>query len=157
MPDNDNKLEIELLKKDVVTMSALLTKIDTTIEKVQEIATSLSRMVSLQEQRLEAQESVSKEVQSTLELRRLEHNNDIKEIYSRINTVNQVLSDKIEETERTILSEIQELRRELKVEKSSLGNQLKSIEMWKWMVTGGVAIAAWVIAQAIDLTKIFHG
>lgn len=154
MPEQDNRLEIELLKKDVVTMSALLAKIDTTIDKVQEIASSLSKMVSLQEQRIEAQESVQREVQTTLELRRLEHNNDIKEIYSRINTVNSELSGKIEETERTILQELQEIRRELKAEKTSLGSQLKSIEMWKWMVTGGVAIVAWLVAQAINLGKL---
>ena len=155
MPEQDNRLEIELLKKDVVTMSALLAKIDTTIDKVQEIASSLSKMVSLQEQRIEAQETVQKEVQNTLELRRLEHNNDIKEIYARINTVNSELSGKIEETERTILQELQEIRRELKAEKNNFGSQLKSIEMWKWMVTGGVAIVAWLIAQAINLGKLF--
>ena len=59
---------------------------------MQEIASNLSRMVSLQEQRIETQEKVTKEVQSVLEMRRIEHNEDIKELHSRITTVNRELS-----------------------------------------------------------------
>jgi len=91
--EQEIKVDIELLKKDVVTMSALLEKFDTTIDKMQEIASSLSRMVSLQEQRLENQEKTTAEMQSVLEMRRIETNNNIKDIYNRINTVNNSLSD----------------------------------------------------------------
>ena len=88
MSEQEIKVDIELLKKDVVTMSALLEKFDKTIDKMQEIASNLSRMISLQEQRLENQEKVTAEVQSVLEMRRIEHNTNIKEVYNRIDTVN---------------------------------------------------------------------
>ena len=113
MSEQEIKVDIELLKKDVTTMSALLSKFDTTIDKMQEIASSLSRMVSLQEQRLETQEKTTSEMQSILEMRRQEHNNNIKDVYNRINTVNKELTDKIEDTEKAILEELQKLRSEL--------------------------------------------
>jgi len=77
--EQEIKVDIELLKKDVITMSALLEKFDTTIDKMQEIASSLSRMVVLQEQRLENQEKTTAEMQSVLEMRRIETNNNIKQ------------------------------------------------------------------------------
>lgn len=157
----DQRIEIELLKKDVSIMANLCEKFDTTIDKMQEIASSLSRMVSLQEQRLENQEETTKEIQSVLEMRRIEHNNDIKELHSRITTVNRELSDKIEETERTIIQELQEIRKEIKESHNkdtqsdiSFMKRLEQIESWKYMMMGGIVVITWVLAKA-DLGAIF--
>lgn len=150
----DNKIEIELLKKDVVTMSALLTKFDAALDKMQEIASSLSRMVSLQEQRLEVQETSTKELQSVLEMRRIENNQEIKELHSRITTVNRELTEKIGETEKIILKEIQSLRNELKVEHKGLGSRLAQIELWKYGVGMVVVVVAFMLAKAIDIAKL---
>ena len=156
MSDQDIRVDIELLKKDVTTMSALLEKFDTTIDKMQEIASNLSKMVSLQEQRLENQERVTAEVQSILEMRRLEHNNNIKDIYNRINTVNRELTDKIEDTEKTILSELQKLRDDLNKKNEGFGARLGQIEMWKYGVAAIIAFVIFLVGKnAINISKIF--
>lgn len=152
----ENKIEIELLKKDVVTMSALLTKFDTALDKMQEIASSLSKMVSLQEQRLETQEEATKELQSVLEMRRLEQNQEIKELHSRITTVNRELTEKIECTEKKILDEIQSLRTELKGDSKGIGARLTQIEMWKYGAAAIITFLLFLITKnAINLSKLF--
>ena len=151
----DNRIEIELLKKDVTTMSALLEKFDTALDKMQEIASSLSRMLSLQEQRLEVQETATKELQSVLEMRRLEHNSEIKDLHSRITTVNRDLTEKIDQTESKILAEIQALRTELKSENKGLGSRLGEIELWKYGVGMVIVVLAFIAAKAIDIAKLF--
>jgi hypothetical protein len=154
MIENFNtRVEIELLKKDVNIMASLCEKFDKTIDKMQEIASSLSKMVSLQEQRLETQESATKEVQSILEMRRIEHNNDIKDLHSRITTVNRELSDKIEETEKTILAELHEMRKELKTDKMFFGDRIGKIEVWKYTVVGALMVITWIAAK-VDIIKI---
>lgn len=150
---DDQKIEIELLKKDVAMITNLCEKFDTTIDKMQEIAVNLSRMVSLQEQRLENQERISREVQNTLEMRRIEHNNDIKELHSRITTTNRDLSEKIEETEKKILDELHAMRQEMKQEKSSFVERLGNIEMWKYTVIGAIIVITWILARA-DISAI---
>ena len=162
LPQVDQRVEIELLKKDVSIMTSLFEKFDKTIDKMQEIASSLSRMVSLQEQRLENQEGTTKELQSVLEMRRLEHNNDIKELHSRITTVNRELSVKIEETEKLILQELQEIRKEIRESHTSKDNKenmplmkrLESVEAWKYTMMGGIVVITWVLAKA-DIGAIF--
>lgn len=158
-PAMNERVEIELLKKDVTIMASLCEKFDVTIEKMQEIAFNLSRMVSLQEQRLEQQEETTKELQSVMEMRRIEHNNDIKELHSRITTVNRDLSDKIEETEKTILLEIQELRKEIKESTTTsskkdgfLMKKLSEIEAWRYTMMGAIIVITWVLAKA-DIGK----
>ncbi len=152
--EQDNRIEIELLKKDITTMAALLEKFDTTIDKMQEIASSLSRMVSLQEQRLETQEKITREVQELLEMRRQEHNNNIKDVYNRINTVNRELTDKIENTEKTILVEIKNLREELTKNKDGVGSRLTQIETWKYGVGIVIVVLAWIAGQTDILSKL---
>ncbi len=138
-------------------MSALLEKFDTTIDKMQEIASSLSRMVSLQEQRLENQEKTTAEMQSVLEMRRIETNNNIKDIYNRINTVNKELTDKIEDTEKTILAELQKLRQEIQKEDTGISRRLGQIEMWKYGVAAIITFLLFLIANnAINIGKIFE-
>lgn len=160
-PQLDERVEIELLKKDISIMASLCEKFDTTIDKMQEIASSLSRMVYLQEQRLENQEETTKELQSVMEMRRVEHNNDIKELHSRITTVNRELSDKIEETEKTILQELHAIRLEIKEShkkedshKNSFTQRLSEIESWKYMMMGGTAVITWALIKA-DVSAIF--
>lgn len=158
-PQIDHRVEIELLKKDVSMITTLCEKFDATIDKMQDIASNLSKMVSLQEQRLTNQEESTKEIQGILEMRRLEHNNDIKELHSRITTVNRELSDKIEETEKTILQELQEIRKEIKdshvrEDTSSLSKRLAEIETWKYMMMGGIIVVTWLLAKS-DLSKFF--
>ena len=149
-----NKLEIELLKKDVEVVTNLFNKFDVTIDKLQEIASTLSKMVSMQEQRIEVQENTTKEIQNILELRRMEHNTEIKELHTRISNVNVELTGKIEESEKAILAELKKLREELSGEKVSLLERLSTIEGWKWMLTGVFAVIVWLLAQ-IDITQFF--
>jgi predicted RNase H-like nuclease (RuvC/YqgF family) len=154
--EQEIKVDIELLKKDVVTMSALLEKFDTTIDKMQEIASSLSRMVSLQEQRLENQEKTTAEMQSVLEMRRIETNNNIKDIYNRINTVNKELTDKIEDSEKSILAELQKLRQEIQKEDTGISKRLGQIEIWKYGAAAVITFLLFLIANnAININKLF--
>lgn len=155
--EQENRIEIELLKKDVTTMAALLNKFDTTIDKMQEIASSLSRMVSLQEQRIETQERITQEVQGLLEMRRQEQQNNIKDVYNRINTVNKELTDKIEDTENKILEELKKIREDLTKKDEGFGNRLGQIETWKYGIAAIITFFLFLIANnAINITKLFN-
>lgn len=154
--EQENRIEIELLKKDVTTMAALLSKFDTTIDKMQEIASSLSRMVSLQEQRIETQERITHEVQGILEMRRQEQQNNIKDVYNRINTVNKELTDKIEDTENKILEELKKIREDLTKKDEGFGTRLGQIETWKYGIAAIITFLLFLIANnAINITKLF--
>jgi archaellum component FlaC len=113
-------------------------------------------MVSLQEQRIENQEKTTAEMQSVLEMRRIETNNNIKDIYNRINTVNKDLTDKIENTEKTILAELQKLREEIQKEDTGISRRIGQIEMWKYGAAAIITFLLFLIANnAINITKLF--
>ena len=155
LTDYNAIIEIELLKKDINIITTLCEKFDTTIDKMQEIASNLSKMISLQEQRIEMQDKATREMESVLEMRRVEHNNDIKELHSRITTVNKDLTTKIDETEKRILDEIHLLGNELSKDNDKIGKRIFDIETWKWMVMGGIFVVGWIASKMLNGIKFF--
>ena len=73
----DLKLDIGLLKKDVEQTDELCHKLSDSLNKLQEINVNLMQMITLHEQRHKQHEKSEKELKD-----------DIKELHSRITTVN---------------------------------------------------------------------
>ena len=155
----DYKLDIALVKKDIDIITKLCEKMDTTIDKIEDVASNLTRIVSLQEQRLNTQDTKNKEVDSKLVDMEKNHNKDIDELHVKINKVNTELTEKIEETQTKIVSELitgrQQLRDEIGRVNSNLNQKIGEIDMWRYMVMGGIALAVWIFANLTGLSKIF--
>ena len=120
------KVDVEVLKTQVVTMTSLCTKMDQVIDKL-----------------VDQQEKYTAQIYKDMENRRIEKNAEIKEIHDRIDTV----IDKVQITELRIMDEIKELRAELlkKAEKDS--NKVDNISQWKWMIMGGIIAVAFIITR----------
>ena len=54
--DNNIKTEVELLKKDVHSISKLVDKLDVAIDKLTEVTNCLNKMIAVQEEKLNQQE-----------------------------------------------------------------------------------------------------
>lgn len=135
--DYRQQMEIELLKKDISSISRLCEKMDVAIDKIQQVASDLSRIVSLQEQKMQIQEKINEEVENILEKQQKEHKTDIKELNEKINKI-----------ETTILDELQNV-------KEDLSKKIGVIEAWRYTVMGAIALATWFVAQALGLAKLF--
>jgi hypothetical protein len=72
---------------------------------------------------------------------------DIKDLHSRITTVDRSLSDKLELTERRIMDEIKGLRDQITEHNQKEDDELKKIMEWKWMAAGGIVVLAWLFSH----------
>ena len=134
------KVDVSVLKEKVSTLTLLCDKMDRVIEKL-----------------ADSQLDLSSQIYKDMDKRKEETIGDIKELHSRITTVDRNLSDKIELTERRIMDEIKSLRDHITEHNQKEDEELKSISQWKWMVAGGVIILAWVISNIKfeSLVKLF--
>jgi acetate kinase len=130
------KVDVEVLKNQVLTITQLCGKMDSVIEK---LVDNHDRMVN--------------QIYTDMEKRKADTNADIKELHSRITTISREVADKVELTERRIMEEIKSLREEITKHNKKEDEDLKKILQWKWMVAGGVIALAWVISN-INLTAI---
>ena len=135
------KVDVEVLKNQVLTITQLCGKMDSVIEK---LVDNHDRMVN--------------QIYNDMEKRKADTNADIKEIHSRITTISREVADKVELTERRIMEEIKSLREEIEKHNRKEDDDLRKILQWKWMVAGGVIVLAWVISNVnlAALSKIFN-
>ena len=135
------KVDVEVLKNQVLTITQLCGKMDSVIEK---LVDNHDRMVN--------------QIYNDMEKRKADTNNDIKELHSRITTISREVADKVELTERRIMEEIKSLREDIAEHNKKEDDDLKAIKQWKWMVVGGVVVLAWLISNLnlAALSKVFN-
>lgn len=122
----DLKVDVGVLKTQVLTLSSLCNKMDTIIEK----------LVQQHERHIE-------KVYVDMNTRKVETEADIKELHLRIDTV----LDKLQDSERRITSELKSLREEMTVHNKQERESLNKILQWKWMVAGGVIAISWLLSH----------
>ena len=137
----DLKVEVSVLKEKVSTLTVLCNKMDRVIEKLTDNQTALAN-----------------QIYNDMDKRKEDTVSDIKELHSRITTVDRNLSDKIELTERRIMDEIKSLREHITAHNDKEDEDIKKLSQWKWMVAGGVVVLAWIISniKLDQLAKLFN-
>jgi len=134
------KVDVEVLKNQILTLTQLCGKMDSVIEKL-----------------VDNHERMGNQIYNDMEKRKSDTNADIKELHSRITTISRDVSDKVELTERRIMDEIKALREEIQEHNRKEDNELRKIMEWKWMAAGGIVVLAWVLSniKIEHISKIF--
>ena len=134
MSDIENlKTEIALLKKDAKTGELIHSRLEIAIDKLSEIVISCKQMLAQQEQKLTRAEQTDDDIFITLESRRKEWDNDLKELHSRITTNSRELRESQYHLEAKLLNEIRMVR-------TQLSERVGVLEKWRWLIIGGAII-----------------
>ena len=126
----DLKVDVSVLKEKVNTLTELCSKMDRVIEKLADNQLDLAGQIY---------QDMDKRKEQTV--------SDIKELHSRITTVDRNLSDKIELTERRIMDEIKALRDCIDEHNEKEEADMLKLSQWRWMVAGGVIVFAWLVSN----------
>jgi len=134
----DLKVDVGVLKTQVVTLTSLCQKMDQVIEKL-----------------VTQQERYATQIYKEMEQKRMEKNAEIKDIHDRIDTV----IDKVQITELRIMEEIKELRAEISSHNKSEKESLEKLNQYKWMLAGGIIVVSWLISHfdTDTIAKFLHG
>ena len=121
------KVDVGVLKTQVLTLSALCNKMDQVIEK----------LVDQHDRHITS-------VYSQMDKRRLETEDDIGELHDRIDAV----LTKLDTTNNKIMEEFKALRSEMSEHNKREKESLDRLLQWKWTVAGGILVLAWLISHA---------
>ena len=136
------KVDVEVLKQQVLTLTQLCNKMDTIIEKL-----------------IDNNDRLTTQIYQDMDKRKQETVSDIKELHSRITTVDRNVSDKIELTERRIMEEIKSLRDDIASRNKKEDGEMQKIMEWKWMAAGAIVVLAWIMSniKLEMVSKLFGG
>ena len=127
------KTEIALVKKDAKTGELIHQRLEVAVDKLTEITISLKGMLIQQEQKLTKAEQTDDDIFITLESRRKEWDNDLKDLHSRISTQARDLRESQYQSENKLLNEIRAVR-------TQLDQRVGVLEKWRWLIIGGAII-----------------
>ena len=138
MAEHDMYTQVELLKKEVQDMKGIYRRIDTAIERITEVSTSVNRMLAVHEEKISQQEEAALRAD-------VEFKTDIKELHSRITTNYKELADTIAKNHKETEAHVQQLR-------TDLNGRVGVLEKWRWLIIGGSIVIGFIAQKMIVLS-----
>ena len=114
----DLKVQLEGLKKDVENVNNLNDRLDTAIQKLTDVSTSIKSMLAVHEEKISRQEQIDDIIFGKLKDRETE-----------IDKVHRELSKEIQHLEKRLLVEIKTI-------KLDFGARVGILERYKWLIMG---------------------
>ena len=121
-------IDIAGLKKDVENMNSIHGRIDTAIDKLTDVSTSIKSMLAVHEEKISRQEQMDEVIFDKL-----------KDRAGEIDSVHKDLTKEIQQVEKRLLIEIKQL-------KLDIGGRVGILEKYKWLIMGGAIVIGWFIA-----------
>ena len=132
MPENgttDLKVQLEGLKKDVENVNNLNDRLDTAIQKLTDVSTSIKSMLAVHEEKISRQEQIDDIIFGKLKDRETE-----------IDKVHRELSKEIQHLGKRLLVEIKTI-------KLDFGARVGILERYKWLIMGGAIVLGWILSS----------
>ena len=125
----DLKVQIAGLKKDVQNVNTLNERLDTAIQKLTDVSTSIKSMLAVHEEKISRQEQIDDIIFGKL-----------KDRENEIDKVHRELTKEIQQTEKRLLLEIKQL-------KVDIGGRVGTLEKYKWLILGGAIVIGWILSS----------
>ena len=125
----DLKVQIAGLKKDVQNVNNLNERLDTAIQKLTDVSTSIKSMLAVHEEKISRQEQIDDIIFGKL-----------KERESEIDNVHRDLTKEIQQVEKRLLIEIKSI-------KLDIGGRVGTLEKYKWLILGGAIVIGWILSS----------
>ena len=136
METTDIKAQLVGLKKDIENVSHLNGRLDTAIEKLTDVSTSIKQMLAVHEEKISQQEKIDEVIF-----------NKIRERADELDKVNQELTEKIEISEKRLMCELKSIRNEI-------NDRVGVLEKYRWLILGGAIVIGWAVSK--NLMPLIH-
>ena len=130
MPDTTEiKVDIESLKKDIENVNTIHNRLDTAIDKLTDVTTSIKSMLAVHEEKIARQEKIDEIIFEKLKDRA----DEISDVYRE-------LKKDVEMSEKRLLIEIKSL-------KNDIGARVGVLERYKWLIIGGAIVIGRILSK----------
>ena len=125
----DLRVEIEGIKKDLENVGNINNRLDTAIEKLTDVSTSIKSMLAVHEVKIDRQEKTDEIIFEK-----------IKDRADEIDSVYRELQREVNQIERRLLIEIKALR-------NDIGSRVGMLEKLKWILFGAAIVLVIIITK----------
>jgi hypothetical protein len=128
--DTEIKVDVEVLKTQVGTLTKLCEKMDTVIEKL-----------------VDHQGVLINQIYDDMDKRKDAIYGDIKDLYNRVNTMDKELTEKLEKSEERITLKLEALTEKIKQHADSEDKLIALLAKYKWPLLIGIIVISWLTSH----------
>ena len=140
------------VETQVKVLESVVSKIDTSIEKLTEVSNNIGKLLAVHDERL-----------NTLSTSHSRTEDDIREIYNRVNSISKEILDKIDNMENVIEAKMQSqaessraqhqaIQEGIETKLTGLLDRIQTLENWRWWVIGASAAVGYMINVVLKIT-----
>ena len=118
---------------DVEQLERIVEKLDSSIDKLTEVSANISKLLAVQEQRMN---NIEKETD--------QNQDDIRHIYMKMDQVSRDLSAKIDQSMESSKTGHAAIQKSIDDKLLGYDNRLKTLEIWRWLIIGGAIATGWI-------------
>ena len=132
MADVSIETDVELLKRDVVNVQEVLTRLDSAIDKIADVSNGINKILAVHDSTIDGmRESFSERMNRT--------ENDI-----------EIIHDRISRHEDELRKEFREYHEEMKSMYETIEDRTSVLEKWKWYIMGSAWGVGFLIATLLQ-------
>lgn len=132
MADNgttDIRVELAKVKQELENVNSIQGRLDTAIDKLTDVSTSIKSMLAVHEEKIQRQEKLDEIIFDK-----------IRDRADEIESVYKDLSKEIELSEKRLLCEIKTL-------KVDISGRVGVLEKYRWIIFGGFLVVGWIVSS----------
>ena len=140
--------EVELLKREVADMKMIHVRLDSAIEKIADVSTSLHTIMAVHEEKLIRQEE-------SLGEQEREFKTTVLDLHSRITSNSKESSLQMGEMERRLHIAMEEHQKketeQFTALREEITNRIGVLEKWRYLIIGGSIVVGFALTEIIHL------
>jgi len=131
MPEEHTDIRVELatLKQELENSKDIQGRLDTAIDKLTDVSTSIKSMLAVHEEKIQRSEQTDEVIFTKLR----ERQNEIDSGYRD-------LQREMDQVEKRLLNEIRSLR-------NDIGSRVGVLEKYRWIILGGFLAIGWILSK----------
>jgi hypothetical protein len=138
--------EVELLKREVADMKMIHVRLDSAIEKIADVSTSLHTIMAVHEEKLIRQEE-------SLGEQEREFKTTVLELHSRITSNSKESSLQMGEMERRLHIAMEEHQKketeQFNALRDEITNRIGVLEKWRYLIVGGSIVVGFALTEIL--------
>lgn len=148
MTEAELKTDVELVKRDVITMQNMMTKLDTAIDKIADVSNDISKILAVHDQAIDT-------LRVSVEERKRLSEKEVELLHKRITEMKDENTEGRKANHAELLAAIKDMDKTNQSEITALSERVALLEKWKWAVVVGATVAGFFLSKMPALVALF--
>ena len=118
---------------EIKSLERIVEKLDDSIDKLTEVSANISKLLAVQEQRMN---NIEKDTD--------QNQNDIRHLYIKMDDMSKALGDKMDQSMERSKEGHDAIQKSIEEKLRGYDERIKTLEIWRWLIIGGAIAAGWI-------------